>query len=205
MHTTDLLADDHDDISCVTEANLTYNISEVHPVLFDVTLFGHQVCPSTVALRLLALQAPPMNHTRFFFLLDIPTLYASADWPLPRLILRCSPGFPQVTPNFIINDILMCFFFGLCTAEIVLSFQPGGSLYPPSKKIINPLVSSVGGVLGPIVFYVIFMFAFQATGWFSDCLDTSLLIRGWCIPTVGRSTPRLCNCFLGRMPEMHWW
>jgi len=78
----------------------------------------------------------------------------------------------------------MCFFFGLCTAEIVLSFQKGGSLYPPSKKIINPLLSSVGGVLGPIVFYIVFMYVFKATGWFGPCVEESLLIRGWCIPTV---------------------
>ena len=62
----------------------------------------------------------------------------------------------------------MALFFGLAAKEVAQAFQPGGSLYPPSKAV-NPLAATVGGVLGPIVAYFAFLFLASAesggVGW----------------------------------------
>ena len=84
------------------------------------------------------------------------------------------------TLNFFVNEILMCFFFGLAIKEIVESVQPGGSLYPPGKKIVNPIVATLGGVLGPVAAYLILL---VALGNYLD-EDFSELARGWGIVTA---------------------
>ena len=45
----------------------------------------------------------------------------------------------DVTLHFLINDVLMTLFFGLAVKEIAEAFQPGGSLYPPGRRAVNPL------------------------------------------------------------------
>ncbi|KAH8055525.1 Na+/H+ antiporter 1 [Aureococcus anophagefferens] len=45
----------------------------------------------------------------------------------------------DVTLHFLVNDVLMALFFGLAVKEIAEAFQPGGSLYPPGRKAVNPL------------------------------------------------------------------
>ncbi len=54
---------------------------------------------------------------------------------------------------FIVNDIFMVFFFGIAAKEITESCLPGGALNPPSKAI-NPLLGTIGGVLGPIAVFL---------------------------------------------------
>lgn len=74
---------------------------------------------------------------------------------------------------FFVNDVFMAFFFGLAGAELVQSFMPGGPLNPV-RKAINPLIASFGGVIGPIVFYLVF----------NSLFGTPDLLKGWGIPTA---------------------
>ena len=52
----------------------------------------------------------------------------------------------------LVNDIFMTFFFGIAAKEITEACLPGGSLNPPAKAA-NPLLATVGGVLGPVSVY----------------------------------------------------
>jgi NhaA family Na+:H+ antiporter len=54
--------------------------------------------------------------------------------------------------QFIINDVFMCFFFGLAMKEVTEAFLPGGSLNP-IRRAINPIFATLGGVVGPIVVF----------------------------------------------------
>ncbi len=74
---------------------------------------------------------------------------------------------------FFVNDIFMAFFFGLAGAELVQSLMPGGPLNPV-RKAINPLIGSLGGVIGPIIFFLVFNSLFGSPD----------LLRGWGIPTA---------------------
>lgn len=75
--------------------------------------------------------------------------------------------------HFLINDIFMVFFFGIAAKEIVESVLPGGALNPP-KSAINPLLGTLGGVLGPVGVYFIWV---AVTG-------DNKIINGWGIPTA---------------------
>lgn len=77
------------------------------------------------------------------------------------------------TIHFLINDSFMCFFFGIAAKEITESFLPGGALNP-IKKAINPLLGTLGGVVGPIaVFFIL-----------TTVLGQTHLNNGWGIPTA---------------------
>ena len=75
--------------------------------------------------------------------------------------------------HFLVNDILMVFFFGIATKEITESCLPGGALSSP-RKAVNPILGTLGGVIGPVIFY------------FSYVAATSdpAILRGWGIPTA---------------------
>ncbi len=76
--------------------------------------------------------------------------------------------------DFLINDVLMVFFFGIATVEIVQSVLPGGSLNPMTRAV-NPLFSALGGIVAPIAIY------------FLLCLFLNvepIVQRGWAIPTA---------------------
>ncbi|MEN8905326.1 MAG: Na+/H+ antiporter NhaA [Clostridiales bacterium] len=73
--------------------------------------------------------------------------------------------------HFIVNDILMCFFFALAAKEICEALLPGGVLSSP-KKAVTPLIATVGGVIGPACFYIIGL----------SILNAPELINGWAIP-----------------------
>ncbi|MDP2692415.1 MAG: Na+/H+ antiporter NhaA [bacterium] len=75
--------------------------------------------------------------------------------------------------HFLINDIFMVFFFGIAAKEITESFLPGGALSPMSKAV-NPLLATLGGVVGPICVYFAYVH-------FSG--DASIK-NGWGIPTA---------------------
>ena len=83
-----------------------------------------------------------------------------------------------VTHHWIVNDIFMVFFFGIAAKEITESCLPGGNLNPISKSI-NPLLATLGGVVGPVLtFFIGMSFLYGPT----DDLET--LRRGWGIPTA---------------------
>ncbi len=77
------------------------------------------------------------------------------------------------TLHFISNDVFMVFFFGLAAADITRSALPGGSLYPPSRAI-NPLFATLGGILGPVAVFFLYIYCTGATGF----------EQGWAIPTA---------------------
>jgi NhaA family Na+:H+ antiporter len=96
-----------------------------------------------------------------------PDTYAAAN--------HWSPFGPnsQVSFHFLVNDIFMAIFFGIATKEITESILPGGPLNPP-RRAINPLLGTLGGVLGPIgVFFT----------WVALSGD-STIANGWGIPTA---------------------
>jgi len=109
--------------------------------------------------------------------------------------------------HFIVNDIFMCFFFGLAIKEVTEALLPGGSLSPISCAM-NPLIATVGGVIGPGAVYVLFILLFWVLGSFDGmtCVkaegarrlgggggavngpigpcELGTLIRGWGVPTA---------------------
>lgn len=75
--------------------------------------------------------------------------------------------------HFLVNDLFMVLFFGIAAAEITQSCLPGGDLHP-LRRAVNPLLATLGGVVGPVIVYL--------------CLNTLIgdasLTRGWGIPTA---------------------
>ncbi len=82
-------------------------------------------------------------------------------------------GYEWLNLHFIVNDIFMVFFFGIAAKEIAESFLPGGSL-SPLKKAINPLLGTLGGVIGPVAVFFLLTSLFGVTH----------LNQGWGIPTA---------------------
>lgn len=81
--------------------------------------------------------------------------------------------FAGLSVHFVMNDLFMAVFFGLAAKEITESCLPGGDLNPP-KKAINPLLGTLGGVLGPIAVYLMYVH-------FSGADEVR---SGWGIPTA---------------------
>lgn len=75
--------------------------------------------------------------------------------------------------HFLVNDIFMALFFGIAAKEITESCLPGGALNPP-RKAVNPLLGTIGGVLGPIGVYF---------AWVAISGDPTIA-KGWGIPTA---------------------
>lgn len=62
-------------------------------------------------------------------------------------------GHHGLTIHFIINDILMAFFFAIAAKEVWESLLPGGALANP-RKAATPLLATVGGIVGPALIYL---------------------------------------------------
>lgn len=84
-----------------------------------------------------------------------------------------SPLLGGVNLHFVVNELFMVLFFGIAAVEITQSCLPGGDLNPP-RKAINPLLSTLGGVVGPVVVYL----------GLNAVAGDSALTRGWGIPTA---------------------
>jgi NhaA family Na+:H+ antiporter len=82
-------------------------------------------------------------------------------------------GHP-ITFHFLMNDIFMVFFFGIAAVEITQAVIPGGSLNPISRAI-NPLLGTIGGVVGPVAVYFLMCVLLQAD---------DVVYKGWGIPTA---------------------
>ena len=69
-------------------------------------------------------------------------------------LIHTSPFGPKSPLNlhFFANEILMVFFFGVAAKEITEACLPGGALNPP-RKAVNPLMATLGGILGPVGVY----------------------------------------------------
>ena len=84
----------------------------------------------------------------------------------------------SVTAHFLINEILMVFFFGIAAKEITESVLPGGALNPVPKAI-NPLMATLGGILGPVgLYFLLAVIIYGGTDNFSE------VANGWGIPTA---------------------
>lgn len=75
--------------------------------------------------------------------------------------------------HFISNELFMVLFFGIAAVEITQSCMPGGDLNPISRAI-NPLLGTLGGVIGPIAAYL----------GLNALLGAPELHNGWGIPTA---------------------
>ena len=83
-----------------------------------------------------------------------------------------------VSVHFLINEIFMVFFFGIAAKEITESALPGGALNPMTKAI-NPLMGTLGGVLGPAGMYFLLTYIF-----YGGTDNFSAVANGWGIPTA---------------------
>ena len=83
-----------------------------------------------------------------------------------------------VTVHFLVNEIFMVFFFGIATKEITESVLPGGALNP-IPKAINPLMGTLGGVIGPAGLFFLLAWVF-----YGGSSDLSTVANGWGIPTA---------------------
>lgn len=89
----------------------------------------------------------------------------------------------ELTLHFLVNDVFMVFFFGIAAKEITESILPGGDLNPPSKAI-NPLLATIGGVVGPVGVFFAGLYLCIALGIYGPEEQALPLARGWGIPTA---------------------
>jgi len=92
----------------------------------------------------------------------------------------------DVTLNFIINDIFMVFFFGIAAKEITEAALPGGSL-SPLRKAVNPLIATLGGVVGPVAVFFggLYVASFMGLEGYERGTPAWAAARnGWGIPTA---------------------
>jgi Na+/H+ antiporter NhaA len=84
----------------------------------------------------------------------------------------------KVDLHFLVNDVFMVFFFGIAAKEITESVLPGGALNP-MRKAINPLLGTIGGVVGPVgVYFALTAVVYGGTKVFP------IVSNGWGIPTA---------------------
>ena len=84
-----------------------------------------------------------------------------------------APLFGVLSFHFVTNELFMVLFFGMAASEITQSCLPGGDLHP-LRKAINPLLATLGGVVGPVLVYLSL----------NALIGTPSLSRGWGIPTA---------------------
>jgi len=85
--------------------------------------------------------------------------------------------------HFLFNDIFMVFFFGIAAVEITQSVIPGGSLNPISKAI-NPLMGTLGGVLGPVGVFFLLCAILPLDSVLTEGVTRATILNGWGIPTA---------------------
>lgn len=78
-----------------------------------------------------------------------------------------------LTLHFLVNDLFMVLFFGIAAKEITEACLPKGALNPVSKAI-NPLIATLGGVIGPVACFLLLNSMFGTEAWRA----------GWGIPTA---------------------
>ncbi|MFH1021465.1 MAG: Na+/H+ antiporter NhaA [Pseudomonadota bacterium] len=84
-----------------------------------------------------------------------------------------APLLGPLSFHFLTNELFMVLFFGMAASEITQSCLPGGDLHP-LRKAINPLLATVGGVVGPVFVYL----------GLNALIGAPALSRGWGIPTA---------------------
>lgn len=92
----------------------------------------------------------------------------------------------RVDVHFIINDLLMAFFFMSAGKEVFEATFPGGALHNP-KQAATPLIATAGGVLGPILVYCLlahFVSPMFGYSWAGGADPANALYHGWAVPTA---------------------
>ena len=124
----------------------------------------------------------------------VALFYANLDWESYHHIVELNPfaallgegwGFlfgHEVTIHFLVNDIFMVFFFGIAAKEITESVLPGGSLNPLGKAL-NPIFSTLGGVVGPVGVFFLALWGCMELDMFPGA-EPATLQKGWGIPTA---------------------
>jgi NhaA family Na+:H+ antiporter len=102
----------------------------------------------------------------------VAIVWANLD-PAGYTEFNLTPFLGKLSFHFVANELFMVLFFGIAAVEITQSFKPGGDMNPISKAI-NPLLGTVGGVVGPVAIYI----ALNAL------IGAPELNRGWGIPTA---------------------
>lgn len=81
-----------------------------------------------------------------------------------------------ITWYFIINDVLMAFFFAIAAKEVWESMLPGGALSNP-RKAAMPLLATLGGIVGPALLFIVGVYvAHMIVG------SQGSLRDGWAVP-----------------------
>ena len=99
-------------------------------------------------------------------------VWANLD-PAGYTTFNHDPFFGPFNFHFVTNELFMVFFFGIAAVEITQSCLPGGDLNP-LKKAVNPLLATLGGVLGPVAIYFLLNYFIGSPGF----------ANGWGIPTA---------------------
>lgn len=94
-------------------------------------------------------------------------------WPQEYHDFIERPFLGGLSLHFLVNELFMVLFFGIAAVEITQSCLPGGDLNPP-RKAINPLLATLGGVIGPVLVYL----------GLNAVIGDPALTRGWGIPTA---------------------
>jgi NhaA family Na+:H+ antiporter len=107
---------------------------------------------------------------------------AAPDWYHHMVEGALLEGFEilghSLSLDFLVNDLFMVLFFGIAAKEITDAILPGGSLNPPSKAI-NPLLATLGGVVGPVgVFFLLVNMLFSGEA------NYDAVANGWGVPTA---------------------
>ncbi|NBR91263.1 MAG: sodium:proton antiporter, partial [Rhodobacteraceae bacterium] len=85
-------------------------------------------------------------------------------------------GHRTLTLHYLVNDLLMAFFFAIAAKEVWEAvILKEGSLR--GKKAATPLIATAGGMIGPIAVYLGLAMMFG-----SDTFDA--VKNGWAIPTA---------------------
>jgi len=93
-------------------------------------------------------------------------------------------GGHAIDLHFLVNEIFMVFFFGIAAKEITEACLPGGDLNPPAKAM-NPLISTIGGVVGPVAVFFVGLHLLIGVGAFDTAAHPyEELMRGWGVPTA---------------------
>lgn len=94
----------------------------------------------------------------------------------------------DVTPLFIVNDVIMVFNFALATKEITEACLPRGALNPISRAL-SPMLATIGGVGGPILCFYAIESAMWSAGAYDEAtygpdVTRSSVLNGWGVPTA---------------------
>ncbi|KAA3616129.1 MAG: sodium:proton antiporter [Calditrichaeota bacterium] len=81
-------------------------------------------------------------------------------------------GMRVINFHYLVNDILMAFFFAIAGKEVWEATLPGGPL-SNAKKAAVPLISAVGGMIGPAAIY---LYGAHLIGQYAE------ISNGWAIP-----------------------